>query len=64
MSNEYFQLPIQRNGSKVKCLQQRSLKLNKEKLAGISVGNPQRETVRPTTELLLAAFKEITSRID
>ena len=29
-------------------------------LAGLYVGNPQRKTSRPTAELLLAAFKEIT----
>nr|WP_234017140.1 hypothetical protein [Nostoc sp. 'Lobaria pulmonaria (5183) cyanobiont'] len=35
-------------------------KKNQEKLAGLYVGNPKRETARPTAELLLAAFKEIT----
>jgi transposase len=38
----------------------RNLEQNKEKLAGLYVGNPKRETARPTAEILLAAFKEIT----
>lgn len=38
----------------------RNLEKNKEKLAGLYVGNPKRETARPTAEILLAAFKEIT----
>ncbi|WP_292748323.1 hypothetical protein [Nostoc sp. NMS4] len=38
----------------------RHLEKNQEKIAGLYVGNPQRETARPTAELLLAAFKEIT----
>jgi transposase len=38
----------------------RSLQQDQEKLAGLYIGNPQRETARPTAELLLAAFKEIT----
>ena len=33
---------------------------NKEKLAGLYIGNPKRKTARPTAELILAAFKEIT----
>ncbi|WP_292747277.1 hypothetical protein [Nostoc sp. NMS4] len=37
-----------------------NLDKNKEKLAGLYVGNPKRETPRPTSEILLAAFKEIT----
>ncbi|BDA70062.1 unknown protein [Calothrix sp. PCC 7716] len=37
-----------------------SLKENKEKLEGLYTGNPKRETARPTAELILAAFKEIT----
>lgn len=37
-----------------------NLDKNKEKLAGLYVGNPKRETPRPTAEILLAAFKEIT----
>jgi transposase len=37
-----------------------SLKENEEKLVGLYTGNPKRETARPTAELLLAAFKEIT----
>jgi transposase len=37
-----------------------SLKQNEEKIAGLYTGNPKRETYRPTAELLLAAFKEIT----
>ncbi|MEH1792760.1 MAG: hypothetical protein V7L17_08765 [Nostoc sp.] len=38
----------------------RNLEQNKEKLAGLYVGNPNRETARPTAEILLAVFKEIT----
>jgi len=38
----------------------RHLQENQEKLAGLYVGNPKRETARPTAEILLAAFKEIT----
>ncbi|PAX52117.1 hypothetical protein CK510_20995 [Brunnivagina elsteri CCALA 953] len=38
----------------------RSLKENKEKLLGLYTGNPKRETARPTAEIILAAFKEIT----
>jgi len=38
----------------------RNLETNKEKLPGLYVGNPKRETAHPTAELLLAAFKEIT----
>lgn len=38
----------------------RNLKQDKEKLTGLYAGNPQRETARPTAELILAAFKEIT----
>jgi transposase len=38
----------------------RHLEKDQEKLAGLYVGNPQRETARPTAEILLAAFKEIT----
>jgi transposase len=37
-----------------------SLDKNKEKLVGLYVGNPKRETARPTAEILLAGFKEIT----
>lgn len=37
-----------------------SLKENKEKLLGLYTGNPKRETARPTAELILAVFKEIT----
>ncbi|WP_292746050.1 hypothetical protein [Nostoc sp. NMS4] len=37
-----------------------SLKSNEEKLAGVYIGNPKRETARPTAELILATFKEIT----
>lgn len=36
------------------------LEKNQQKLAGLYAGNPKRETARPTAELLLAAFKEIT----
>ena len=38
----------------------RHLDKNQEKLAGLYAGNPQRKTARPTAEMLLAAFKEIT----
>jgi transposase len=38
----------------------RHLEKNQQKIAGLYVGNPQRETARPTAEILLAAFKEIT----
>ena len=38
----------------------RIVEKNQEKLAGLYVGNPKRETARPTAEILLAAFKEIT----
>jgi transposase len=38
----------------------RSLKENREKLLGLYTGNPKRETARPTAEIILAAFKEIT----
>jgi transposase len=37
-----------------------NLDKNKEKQAFLYVGNPKRETPRPTAEILLAAFKEIT----
>ena len=37
-----------------------SLKENKEMLAGLYTGNPKRETARPTAELILTAFKDIT----
>lgn len=37
-----------------------SLKVNEEELAGLYTGNPKRKTARPTAELILAAFKEIT----
>jgi transposase len=33
------------------------------KLAGLYAGNPKRATARPTTELLLEAFQEITLTI-
>ncbi|MBW4566135.1 MAG: IS1634 family transposase [Mojavia pulchra JT2-VF2] len=36
------------------------LEKNQQKLAGLYAGNPKRETARPTAELLLAAFKDIT----
>lgn len=38
----------------------RSLSKNDEKISGIYPGNPKRKTARPSAELLLAAFKEIT----
>lgn len=38
----------------------RSLAVEKEGLAGLYPGNPKQQTYRPTTERLLAAFKEIT----
>lgn len=38
----------------------RTLKQNNEKLTGLYAGNPKREAARPTAEILLAAFKEIT----
>ncbi|WP_088243451.1 IS1634 family transposase [Calothrix rhizosoleniae] len=38
----------------------RNLNQNSEKLAGLYVGNPKRKTARPTAEIILAAFKEIT----
>ena len=38
----------------------RSLEKNQEKLTGLYVGNPKRETARPTAEIILAAFQEIT----
>lgn len=38
----------------------RSLAAKNEGLAGLYPGNPQQHTQRPTTERLLAAFKEIT----
>ncbi|MDF5714708.1 MAG: hypothetical protein PUP93_12690 [Rhizonema sp. NSF051] len=37
-----------------------TLKQNQKKLAGIYTGNPKRETARPTAELILVAFKDIT----
>ncbi|MBN3878700.1 hypothetical protein [Nostoc sp. JL23] len=37
-----------------------SLKSSEEKLAGLYTGNPKRETARPTAELILATFQEIT----
>ncbi|WP_263420012.1 hypothetical protein [Tolypothrix sp. PCC 7601] len=37
-----------------------NLEKEKEKLAGLYVGNPKRETTRPSAEIILAAFKEIT----
>lgn len=39
---------------------QRALKTDKSELAGIYAGNPKRATSQPTTERLLACFKEIT----
>ncbi len=38
----------------------RSLEAENEGLAGLYPGNPKQQTQRPTTERLLAAFKEIT----
>jgi transposase len=38
----------------------RSLETEHESLAGLYPGNPKQQTQRPTTERLLAAFKEIT----
>ena len=38
----------------------RSLLLEQNSLAGLYVGNPKRSTTQPTTERVLAAFKEIT----
>ncbi|NES72845.1 MAG: hypothetical protein F6K24_50445 [Okeania sp. SIO2D1] len=38
----------------------RSLALHQETLSGLYAGNPRRETSRPTAELLLAAFNNIT----
>ncbi|MCT7959074.1 IS1634 family transposase, partial [Laspinema palackyanum] len=38
----------------------RSLSSYDEKISGIYPGNPKRKTARPSAELLLAAFKEIT----
>jgi transposase len=38
----------------------RNLNQNSEELAGLYVGNPKRKTARPTAEIILAAFKEIT----
>lgn len=38
----------------------RSLNSYDEKISGIYPGNPKRKTTRPSSELLLAAFKEIT----
>jgi transposase len=38
----------------------RSLEADHEGLAGLYPGNPKQQTQRPTTERLLAAFKEIT----
>lgn len=38
----------------------RALEVDKSKLDGIYAGNPRRATAQPTTERLLASFKEIT----
>ena len=38
----------------------RALFLEQNSLAGLYVGNPKRSTTQPTTETILAAFKEIT----
>lgn len=38
----------------------RALFLEQSSLAGLYVGNPKRATTQPTTERILAAFKEIT----
>ena len=38
----------------------RNLEKNEEQLTGLYVGNPKRKTARPTAEIILAAFKEIT----
>lgn len=38
----------------------RNLEKNQEKLSGMYVGNPKRETARPTAERILATFKDIT----
>jgi transposase len=37
-----------------------NLQENNEKLEGLYTGNPKRSTARPTAELILAAFKDIT----
>jgi hypothetical protein len=37
-----------------------ALEVDKSKLDGIYAGNPRRATAQPTTERLLASFKEIT----
>jgi transposase len=44
----------------LECVGRRQLTLEKAKMAGLSAGNPQRETARPTAERLLEAFQEIT----
>ena len=41
----------------------RRLATEGSKLAGLYAGNPKRSTARPTTELLLKAFQEITLTI-
>ncbi|MEH2178149.1 MAG: hypothetical protein V7K56_03055 [Nostoc sp.] len=38
----------------------RNLEKDKEKLTGLYVSNPKRETARSTAEIVLAAFKKIT----
>jgi transposase len=38
----------------------RHLALEKDKIAGLYVGNPKRETARPTAERLLEAFQDLT----
>ena len=44
----------------LECVGRRPLAAEGAKRAGLSAGNPQRETVRPTAERLLEAFQEIT----
>jgi transposase len=38
----------------------RHLALEKGKMAGLSAGNPKRDTARPTAECLLEAFQDLT----
>ena len=44
----------------IEFVRRRHLALEKDKIAGLYAGNPNRETARPTAERLLEAFEDIT----
>ena len=47
----------------LECVGRRQLAAEGTKWAGLSAGNPRRETARPTAERLLEAFEDITLTI-